>query len=168
LKKYSLYNEPGYSVSYYNKGQLLGIGLDIVIRDTTDNRASLDDVMRKMNQDYAEKGRFYPDGAGIRTAAQEVVKEAAPNSKLDLGDFFARYVAGTDELPMADWLSRAGISLKATGERRVPSSDEQAQTYSIEEVAHPNEKQLRIRDGLLKGTADRAQTTPATAATNGR
>ncbi len=76
FEKYSLYNEPGYSVSYYNKGQLLGLGLDIAIRDATDNRASLDDVMRKLNQDYAQKGRFYPDSAGIRSEAQEVVREA--------------------------------------------------------------------------------------------
>ena len=38
FEKYPLYNEPGYSVSYYNKGQLLGVGLDILIRDATDNR----------------------------------------------------------------------------------------------------------------------------------
>ena len=155
FEKYSLYNEPGYSVSYYNKGQLLGVGLDIVIRDATDNRASLDEVMRKLNQDYAQKGRFYQDSAGIRTAAQEVIREAAPNAKVDLSDFFARYVAGTDELPLADWLSRAGLALKPTGERRTSSSDEPAQTFSIEEVGHPTEKQLRIRDGLLKGTVDR-------------
>src|SRR5262249_40206657 len=31
LEKYQLYNQPEYSVSYYNKGQLLGVGLDLVI-----------------------------------------------------------------------------------------------------------------------------------------
>ena len=167
FEKYPLYNEPGYSVSYYNKGQLLGLGLDIVIRDATNDRASLDDVMRKMNQDYAQKGRFYPDSAGIRSVAQEVVKEAVPDAKLDLADFFARYVAGTDELPLADWLSRAGLALKSTGERRTSSSDEPSQTYAIEENAHPSEKQLRIREGLLKGTVDRTPVA-APAAANAR
>ena len=45
--KYALYDRPEFSISYYNKGQLLGVGLDLVIRDATDNRASLDDVMRQ-------------------------------------------------------------------------------------------------------------------------
>ena len=44
LDKYPLYNRPEFSISYYNKGQLLGVALDILIRDPTDNRASLDDV----------------------------------------------------------------------------------------------------------------------------
>ncbi len=81
-------------------------------------------------------------------------KAPRPTRRVDLGDFFARYVAGTDELPLADWLSRAGLTLRVTGERRVAPSDEPAQTYEIEEMAHPTEKQLHIRDGLLKGTVD--------------
>ena len=93
-----------------------------------------------------------------------MVKDAAPNATLDLADFFARYVAGADDLPLADWLARAGITLKPSGERRVSSSDESAQTYSVEQIAHPSDKQLRIRDGLLKGTVDRtANAAPAPA-----
>ena len=166
FEKYPLYNEPGLSVSYYNKGQLLGFGLDIVLRDATDNRASLDDVLRRMNQEYAQKGRFYPDSAGIETVAAEVVRDAAPGAKIDLGDFFARYVAGTDELPLADWLSRAGLTLRVTGERRGAAGEDPAQNYAIEESPHPTEKQLRIREGLLKGTEDR--TPQAAGAASGR
>ncbi len=166
FEKYPLYSEPGFSVSYYNKGQLLGVGLDIVIRDATNNRASLDDVMRRMNQEYAQKGRFYPDSAGIRTAAEEAVRNAVPEAKIDLADFFARYVAGTDELPLADWLSRAGLTLRVTGERRGATGEEPSQTYSIEEAAHPTERQLRIRDGLLHGTA--VQTPLAAGTASGR
>ena len=76
LDKYSLYNRPEFSISYYNKGQLLGVALDILIRDATDNRASLDDVMRRMNQEYAERGRYYDDSAGVERAVEEVVREA--------------------------------------------------------------------------------------------
>ena len=107
--------------------------------------------MRRMNQEYAQNGRFYPDSAGIRAAAEEVVRDAAPGAKIDLGDFFARYVAGTDELPLADWLSRAGLTLRVTGERRGAAGEDPSQIYAIEEAAHPTEKQLRIRDGLLQG-----------------
>jgi predicted metalloprotease with PDZ domain len=166
FEKYPLYNDPGLSVSYYNKGQILGLGLDIVLRDATDNRASLDDLLRRMNQEYAQKGRFYRDSAGIQSVAEEVVRDAAPGAKIDLGDFFARYVAGTDELPLADWLSRAGLTLRVTGERRGAAGEEPTQNYSIEESPRPGEKQLRIRDGLLKGTEDR--TPQAAGAASGR
>jgi predicted metalloprotease with PDZ domain len=119
--KYPLYDRPDFSISYYNKGQLLGVALDILIRDATDNRASLDDVMRRLNQQYAQRGRFYPDNAGIEEAVEEVVRAANAGSANpaagDFPGFSKRYVSGTDEMPFADLLSRAGFSLKTEGEK---------------------------------------------------
>jgi predicted metalloprotease with PDZ domain len=124
--KYPLYDRPDLSISYYNKGQLLGVALDILIRDATGNRASLDDVLRRMNQQYAQRGRFYADSAGIEEAVEEVVHAAngaasttAANATpaADLRDFFRRYVSGTEEIPFAELLSRAGLALKSEGEK---------------------------------------------------
>jgi predicted metalloprotease with PDZ domain len=119
--KYPLYDRPDFSISYYNKGQLLGVALDILIRDATDNRASLDDVMRRLNQQYAQHGRFYADNAGIEETVEEIVRAANAGSEnaaaSDFPAFFNRYVSGTDEMPFADLLSRAGFALR-TGERR--------------------------------------------------
>ena len=56
LEKYALYTQPERSVSYYTKGQVLGVLLDIIIRDRTDNQRSLDDVMREMNVDFGKGG----------------------------------------------------------------------------------------------------------------
>jgi len=124
--KYPLYDRPDFSISYYNKGQLLGVALDILIRDSTDNRASLDDVLRRLNQQYAQRGRYYADSAGIQAMAEQAVRfakpdaarAAVPGAPIDLGEFFKRYVSGTDEMPFADLLSRAGLALKAQGEKR--------------------------------------------------
>ena len=120
--KYPLYERPDFSISYYNKGQLLGVALDILIRDATDNRASLDDVLRRLNQQYAQRGRFYADNAGIEETVEEVVRTANAGSANpaagDFPGFFKRYVSGTDEIPFADLLSRAGFSLKTEGEKR--------------------------------------------------
>lgn len=154
FEKYALYDTPDFSVSYYNKGQLLGVGLDIMVRDATDNRASLDDVMRRLNQEYAQKGRFYADGAGLRAVVEETIQTAAPGAKLDVGDFFARYVSGTDELPLADWLARAGLTLRGS------------EKFAIEEAGRPTEKQLRIRNGLLHGTVDRTSAVHPAGATD--
>ncbi len=118
FEKYANYELPQNSISYYNKGQLLGVGLDILIRDLTDNRASLDDVMRTMNQEYAQRGRFYDDSDGVERAVEEVLSEAgAGKKKSEVAAFFSRYVAGTDELPFADWLNKAGLVLETRGQR---------------------------------------------------
>jgi predicted metalloprotease with PDZ domain len=102
---------------------LLGVSLDILIRDATDNRASLDDVLRRMNQEYAQRSRFYADSAGIEEAVEDVVRAAnaggaTVGATSDFPGFFQRYVSGTEEMPFADLLLRAGLTLKTQGEKR--------------------------------------------------
>jgi predicted metalloprotease with PDZ domain len=147
--KYALYNRPEFSVSYYDKGQLLGVGLDLTIRDATDNRASLDDVLRRLNQQYAQRGRFYADSQGVRMAAEDVIRQAKPDANADLSDFFGRYVAGTDDLPYEQWLSVAGLTLKGSGERR-----------QVEELPQASERQRRILLSLLSGTTANSAAPP--------
>ena len=74
-EKYPIYTRPEESISYYNKGELVGVMLDIAIRDARDNRASLDDVMRALNVEYAQRGRFYDDSEGLRAVAENVIRE---------------------------------------------------------------------------------------------
>lgn len=105
LEKYDEYRQPDRSISYYNKGQIVGEMLDLAIRDATDNRKSLDDVMRRMNEEYANKGKFYDDSNGVRAVAEEVAGTS-------LADFFLHFVAGTDEIPYDKFLSAAGLEMK--------------------------------------------------------
>jgi predicted metalloprotease with PDZ domain len=118
LEKYPAYNRPEESISYYNKGQLVGVALDILVRDMTDNRASLDDMLRALNDEFARRGRFYNESEDLRAVAEGVIRGKAPAANPDLKDFFARYVSGTDEIPFDDFLGRAGWLLKDTGQRR--------------------------------------------------
>jgi predicted metalloprotease with PDZ domain len=105
LEKYALYNQPQRSVSYYTKGQVLGVLLDIVIRDRTDNQRSLDDLLRSMNQNFAKCGKFYRDSLDIRLTAEKITGRS-------LDDFFAKYVSGADALPYSDLFAKAGLSLQ--------------------------------------------------------
>ena len=105
LEKYDRYNAPDRSISYYNKGQIDGVLLDLAIRDSTDNHKSLDDVLRTMNAQYAQAGKFYDDSAGVRGAVEEVAGKS-------FQDFFRRFVAGSDEIPYDDFLAIAGWQLK--------------------------------------------------------
>src|ERR1700704_4022867 len=72
-EKYPVYNRPEHSISYYGKGELVGVALDILIRDRTDNRASLDDMLRLLNDEYARRGRFYNESEDLRVAAEELI-----------------------------------------------------------------------------------------------
>ena len=105
LEKYSYYNGPDFSVSYYTKGQVLGFLLDILIRERTNNGKSLDDVLRKMNNDFAKKNRFYRDSLDVRMTAEAVAGGS-------FADFFQNYVAHAEPLPYVEILGKAGLLLK--------------------------------------------------------
>jgi predicted metalloprotease with PDZ domain len=102
LEGFSYYRRPERSISYYNKGNLLGIMLDLALRDASHGQASLRDLMQWMNANYAKKHRFFDDSQGVREAAEAV-------SHADLGWFFNKYVSGTEEIPWNDFLRTVGL-----------------------------------------------------------
>ena len=102
LEGNAYYRRPQRSISYYNKGELLGIMLDLAIRDVSQGRASLRELLQWMNENYAKKGRYFKDSDGVREAADAV-------SHADLGWFFTKYVAGTEEIPWDDFLYTVGL-----------------------------------------------------------
>ncbi len=151
LEKYPSYNRADTSVSYYDKGQLLGVLLDILIRDSTNNEASLDDLMRLLNDKFARAGRFYDDRDDLRTAVEEVIQSKTSVAPANVKQFFTRYISGTDELPLADYLSRAGWELKET---HVATNGQTTSAYQIIETHDLTDKQRGIRDGILHGTVN--------------
>jgi predicted metalloprotease with PDZ domain len=104
LERYPYYREPGRSISYYNKGDLLGVMLDLEVRDTSQGKASLRNVFQWMNANYAGEGKFFPDSAGVQTAAEAV-------SHGNLAAFFDKYVSGLEEIPWDDFLKTVGLHI---------------------------------------------------------
>jgi predicted metalloprotease with PDZ domain len=104
LEKYSVYRSPERSISYYNKGEVLGVLLDLAIRRESNGQKSLREVFQWMNQHYARQGRFFDDSEGVRVAVEEVTGK-------DFGWFFRAYVAGLEELPYDDLLATVGYKL---------------------------------------------------------
>lgn len=98
------YRRPERSISYYNKGELLGAMLDLQVRESSHGHASLREVFQWMNRNYAQQGRFFKDSKGVREAAEAV-------SHADLGWFFAKYVAGTEEIPWNNFLRTVGLQV---------------------------------------------------------
>lgn len=83
------YDTPtAFGISYYTQGQNLAAILDLSIRNDTDGRSSLDDVMRAL---YAE---HYKRGRGFTT--NDMIAIINRLTKKDYSDFFNSYVWGTD------------------------------------------------------------------------
>ena len=101
------YRRPDRSVSYYNIGELLGVMLDLALRDQSHGQTSLREVMQWMNENYAKKGRYFDDSQGVREAAEAV-------SHTDLASFFAKYVAGKEEIPWDDFFRPVGLRVETT------------------------------------------------------
>lgn len=92
---------PNAAVSYYVKGSLVALALDLTLR--RDGRASLDDVMRALWRRYGTPATGVPED-GFRAIAEEVTGRS-------LSAFFASYVDGTADLPLAELFDDFGIEL---------------------------------------------------------
>ena len=92
----------GTQYQYYPKGSLAGFILDVLIRDGSNNRRSLDDVMRELYRSVYRKGRGF-------TASDwwPAVTRAAGGRSFT--EFNARYIDGRDPFPWNDVLPRAGL-----------------------------------------------------------
>lgn len=105
LEKYSGYFSPERSISYYNKGEILGFLLDLSIRYHSHNGRSLDDLMRSLNRDFAEKHRTFTD-ADLMAIAGNLA-----GTSVWVGPFFNQYVLGVDELDYEKYFGYAGLVL---------------------------------------------------------
>jgi len=87
-------------VSYYSKGALLAFVLDIQIREKTNDKLSLDDVLHHLWENYQ-------DGLEDNTA-QKVISELTNNN---FDNFFKKYLYGTEDLPLKESFAYLGLDL---------------------------------------------------------
>ncbi len=88
-------------ISYYAKGSLIAFGLDMTLRQRSEDRVSLDDLMRLLWQRHGKTG-VGVDEDDIQHLAEELLGEP-------LTDFFNNYVYGVEELPLDSWFAQIGI-----------------------------------------------------------
>ena len=100
------------SISYYPKGETLGLVLDLLIRHNTNGKRSLDDVMRSMYDEYylkTSKATYYLRGRGYTN--DEFARMVFQISGSDADDFFKRYVRGVEKPPYDEALAAVGLRL---------------------------------------------------------
>jgi predicted metalloprotease with PDZ domain len=96
---------PNAVVSYYSKGALIALGLDLLIRVQTRHRKSLDNVMQLL---WVAHGKTQ-EGLVEDGFDRIVLAAIGPDFKKSWLQFKARYIEGTHDLPLAQWLSAQGI-----------------------------------------------------------
>jgi predicted metalloprotease with PDZ domain len=96
-------NAPNAIVSYYAKGALIALALDLTIRARTGGERSLDDVMRALWSRYGQ-------GDGVPEHAVESIASETAGS--DLGDFFDNALRSTRDLDIAALLQSFGVELQ--------------------------------------------------------
>jgi predicted metalloprotease with PDZ domain len=91
------------AVSYYDKGAVVGLLLDLEIRGRSGGARSLDDVMRALYQDFFKQGRNY--------TPEDFRREAERAAGASLEEFFRRSVRGREELDYDAALAWVGLRL---------------------------------------------------------
>jgi predicted metalloprotease with PDZ domain len=100
------------AISYYPKGQLIGLVLDLLIRGRTKGKASLDEVMRQMYDEFYLKSpnnSYYLRGKGYQV--EDLQRVASRAAGFDLGDFFKRHVYDVEVLPYDEAFGYVGLRL---------------------------------------------------------
>ena len=100
-------NSMNNQISYYDKGELVNMMLDLKIREASNGTKSLDDVMRALYNDFYKKGKNYTP------ADYQHMAEVAAGVSLD--DFFSKYVRGTAEVDWNSFLNGIGLEIKKSG-----------------------------------------------------
>ena len=97
-------HHPNTTISYYTKGAMVALALDLTLRLQTADRVSLDDVMRELWRRYGARGVGVPEDGFERLAAEV--------SGIDLARFFDDAVRGTEDPPLASLLGEFAVSLE--------------------------------------------------------
>jgi predicted metalloprotease with PDZ domain len=103
------------SLSYYLKGELIALNLDLIIRGRTKGERSLDDVMRAAYDEFYLKSTnatYYLKGRGYTT--DDFASVVSRVAGMDMTGWFAKYVRGVETLPYDEALGAVGLRLVRT------------------------------------------------------
>lgn len=147
-------NLPNVSVNYYPKGETLGLVLDLLIRSRSRGRASLDDVMRRMYEEFYARSpatTYYLKGRGY--TAEDFARAAEQVAGVGLQDFFAGSVSGVEPPPYEEALAAVGLRFVRAPERNpytagITADSRETQNVKIESISNGSAAE---RAGLRQG-----------------
>ena len=120
---------------YYPKGGLAGFLLDIMIRDASNNRNSLDTVMRTLYDNTYKHGRGF-------TSADWWSEVSRASGGRSFDDFRRRYVDGREPMPVDSVLALAGLRAVRSGANG---------QVTVTEAPDASARALAVRNGIMHG-----------------
>ncbi|HYB79563.1 MAG TPA: PDZ domain-containing protein [Thermoplasmata archaeon] len=129
---------PNQSVSYYLKGDLVSMCLDLEILHRSETRSSLVDVLRLL---WKEHGR-----TGVGVEEDGILPAAERATGLDLVSFFDRYVRGTEEVDLAAYARCAGLALAPKAKR--PEERDRAEPGDLGVLVEEVDGLARVRQSF--------------------
>ena len=142
-------NSPNALVSYYTKGSLVALGLDITIREQSGGAKSLDDVMRLLWNRYGRDFYQAPPQGVPEDAMPALIAEA---TGVDTSTFIERHVVGREDVDLASLLARQGILLEWKPASKLPSMGIRTrQSHGETQIATVYEGEAGHKAGLSAG-----------------
>ncbi len=103
-------------ISYYLQGEVLGLALDLLIRDSSNNKASLDTAMRQMYRTYGGMYRHGKADAGFASADfPRVIRES---TGVNVDPFFAAHIRRAEPVDWTRYLAAAGFVMETQQTQR--------------------------------------------------
>lgn len=126
LSKNSMERQDQY-MNFYMKGALLGLCLDIRLRELSNGKTGTQDLMQMLMKKYGE-GKYFNDDELF----DGITKMTYPEIRV----FFRDYVEGTQPIPLKEYLEKAGLSYDET-------------TGKVTTIPNPDSKQLALRKAWI-------------------
>ncbi len=139
--------EPPYKDMYenvYNKGALLGLLLDIRLRELSQGRQTLRDVLLALREKYGPTRSFDDDA---------LIPEIVALTNPEIGAFFRRYVQGAEPLPLAEYFGKMGWVYQPTAQSRIKAFGNLGFAYdqSLDQFRAAQTQPERNAFGLAEG-----------------
>lgn len=126
------------AISYYDKGPIVGMLIDLAIRNASKNQFSLDHVMRFMYQEYYQRLKRGFTDAEFQAACEQI-------AGISLANEF-EYISTTKELDYQKYLGYAGLTLTST---EVEKGGQKKLQYSIILLPSANATQMALLNSWL-------------------
>ena len=148
-------NTPNAVVSYYAKGALVALGLDLLIRDFSHNHHSLDDIMHEIWKRHGAFGTHPGLGISEHGFGEIVIDVMGKSFTKPWKNFAKRYIDGKEDLPLEELLQQQGLTLK---EKISPKKEALKAILGIRTVS--SDGWVKITHVLDGGTAQKSGLAP--------
>lgn len=108
-------------VSYYTKGGIIAFGLDLLLREKSNNQVNLDTLMRLLFKKFGREETGTPDDV-IASLCQQAFQ-------IDITDYLNDVVYGTQDVPLDLWLCTIGVQLNTR--TKVSAEDKGGKTSAL-------------------------------------